>query len=116
MLPFMSLRCFYSSHPWSLQTVRSFLLGLVVVAIAPALSLAQTTAQNSAPALRSVKSLPAPKVVARYWTALGGEKFLRAAGATTLRGTVQTAANQTGSFTLDRCAPNQLRLELVFEE
>jgi hypothetical protein len=116
MLPFMSLRCFYSSHPWSLQTVRSFLLGLVVVAIAPALSLAQTTAQNSAPALRSVKSLPAPKVVARYWTALGGEKFLRAAGATTLRGTVQTAANQTGSFTLDRCAPNQLRLELVFED
>jgi hypothetical protein len=117
MLPCLSLRRFGFGHQCWLWIFGSFLLGLVIApAQSPAQAPAQASAQTSAPALRSVKSLPAPKVVARYWAALGGEKALRAAGATTLRGTVQTAASDTGSFTLDRRAPNQLRLELVFED
>ncbi|OYT72095.1 MAG: hypothetical protein CFK52_06285 [Chloracidobacterium sp. CP2_5A] len=64
---------------------------------------------------QSVKPLSAPKVIARHVAALGGEKAVRAAGSVTLRGAAQAATGETGSFTLDRAFPNQMRLELTFD-
>ncbi|MGQ9898589.1 MAG: hypothetical protein ACUVR8_13690 [Acidobacteriota bacterium] len=116
MSPFLSQYRFCFGCRWLFLVVGSGLLGFVATAAVSAQLRTSTPVQTSAPALRSVKSLPAPSIVARYWTALGGEKALRATRGMTLRGTVQTEAGETGVFTLDRCRPNQLRLELVFED
>ncbi len=72
------------------------------------------TAQNKAPKpAKPLKSLSANDILKKYVRALGDEKAVKAATATSFSGTA-TSGDATGQFTFDIQAPNRARLEIVF--